>query len=302
MEDIQKLKKDGIPITIIGLPYAGKTTLVNWIKEGRFTRPKPTVGVNFEEIKIGNVNFSVFDISGQKSFRSTIWKSYIMTSVGIVFVIDSSDRAQLEEASKWFWLMVDEWLKGNYSDKVILFLANKSDLQKSLNLDEIIKILNLTKMSQHQSLSFQFFKTSIREPKNIDYAMKWFVSKVKHLTDIQKTKPNALLITDMDGTILKLHDPKNIVEDSNMFVGYLNALSGFTNELLGHDRFKVIKVEPYFYLISEEHNHVVSIAVENEQTLPEARRLSFLVNEYISKNRKNLNQDKLAEFVDSLVV
>ena len=301
MEDIQNLKKDGIPITIIGLPYAGKTTLVNWIKEGRFTRPKPTVGVNFEEIKIGNINFSIFDISGQKSFRSTIWKSYVMTSVGIIFVIDSSDKKQIQEASKWFWIMVDEWLEGNYSDKVILFLANKSDLHKALNLDEIIKILNLTKMSQHQSISFQFFKTSIREPRNIDYALKWFASKVKQLIDIQKTVPKALLITDIDGNILNLYDPENIVEDSNMFVGYLNALSGFTNELLGHDKFKVIKVEPYYYLISEENNHVVSIAVDNEQALPEARRISFLVNEYISKNQKSLNKERLAEFVNKIV-
>ncbi len=301
MENIQNLKKDGIPITIIGLPYAGKTTLVNWIKEGRFTRPKPTIGVNFEEIKIGNVNFSVFDISGQTSFRSTIWKSYVMTSVGIIFVIDSADREQLEEASKWFWVMVDEWLEGNYTDKVILFLANKSDLKRALNLDEIIEILNLTKMSQHQSLSFQFFKTSIREPKNIDYALKWFVSKVKNLIDIQKTNPRALLITDIDGNILNLYDPENIVEDSNMFVGYLNALSGFTNELLGHDRFKVIKVDPYYYLISEENKHVVSIAVDDEQALPEARRLSFLVNEFISKNQKNLTKDKLVKFVNSIV-
>ena len=79
---------------LIGGHGGGKTTLVNWIKEGRFTRPKPTIGVNFEEMKIGNINFSVFDISGQKSFRSTIWKSYVMTSVGIIFVLDCSNKEQ----------------------------------------------------------------------------------------------------------------------------------------------------------------------------------------------------------------
>jgi len=301
MEDIQKLNKKGIPITIIGLPYVGKTTLVNWIKEGRFTRPKPTVGVNFEEIKISNINFSIFDISGQKSFRSTIWKSYVMTSVGIIFILDSSDRKQLEEASKWFWIMVDEWLQGNYSDKVIMFIANKADLQKAMNLEEIIEVLNLTKMSQYQNLSFQFFKTSFREAKNTEYAMKWFVSKVKQLIDIQKVTPNALLITDVNGNILHLFDPDNIVEDSKMFVGYLNALSGFTNELLGHDKFKVIKVDPYFYFICEEKDHVISIAVDNEQTLPEARRLAFLITEYFSTIKEKLNNEKLADFIESLL-
>lgn len=73
MDDLFKLQKKGIPITLIGLPYVGKTTLVNRLKDERFTRPKPTIGVNFEPIQIGDLSFNIFDISGQKSYRSTIF-------------------------------------------------------------------------------------------------------------------------------------------------------------------------------------------------------------------------------------
>jgi len=301
MYDLLKLQKKGIPITLIGLPYVGKTTFVNLLKEERFTRPKPTVGVNFEPIKIGDLSFNIFDISGQKSYRSTIWKSYVMTSVGIIFVIDSSNKEQLEEASKWFWIMVEDWLRGNYSDRVVLFLANKADLKGSLNLEEIINTLNLTKMSNYSSLSFQIFKVSMRENKNVDYAIKWFVSRVKQLIDIQKANPVALIVTDANGNVHSLYDPRNIVEDSNMFIGYLKALTGFTNEILGHEKFKVIKIDPHYYFISEEDEYVVSIAVNNELVLPEARRISILIQEYLLKNKKSLDNKKLDEFISKVV-
>ncbi len=300
MDDLLRLKKKGIPITIIGLPYVGKTTLVNWFKVEKFTRPKPSVGVNFEQIKIGDLTFNIFDISGQKSYRSTIWKSYAMTSVGIIFVLDSTDNEQMDEATKWFWIMVDEWLKGYYSDKVILFLANKADLKNSMNLEQIINTMNLTKMSNYSNLSFQIFKTSIRENENIDYAMKWFTTKVKQLMEVQDITPEAVLISDLNGNMISLFDPNQVVDDPSMFVGYLRALSGFTNELLGHEKFKVIKIEPYFYFITEENEHVISIAVKDELALPEARRLSSLIQDYLNKHKKDLEPYQLDEHIHSL--
>ncbi len=300
MEDLLNFEKKGIPITVIGLPYVGKTTLVNYLKNKKFTRPKPSVGVNFEQIVVRDIPLNIFDISGQKSYRSTIWKSYIMTSVGIIFVLDSTDKEHIDEAAKWFWIMVDEWLKGNYSDKVILFLANKGDLKDALNLEYIIEKLTLTKMSNYADLSFQIFKTSIRENQNIDYAMKWFVKKVKQLIDVQSINPKAVLISDTSGNVISLYDPNEFLEDPDMFVGYLKALSGFTNELLGHEKFKVIKVEPYYYFITEENDYCVSIAVEEEQILPEARRLSFLIHDYLTKNKKGLNHQKLDDYLNSL--
>jgi len=300
MEELLKLEKKGIPITVIGLPYVGKTTLVNWLKNEKFTRPKPSVGVNFEQIKVGDLTLNLFDISGQKSYRTTIWKSYVLTSIGIIFVIDSADTEHIDEVTQWFWIMIDEWLRGNYSDKVILFLANKSDLKKSKNLEYIIEKLNLTKMSNYSDLSFQIFKTSIKNDQNIDYAMKWFVKKVKQLTELQHILPEAIIISDISGNLLNLYDPKEVIEDPDMFVGYLKALSGFTNELLGHEKFKVIKVEPYFYFITEEDGFCVAIAVKEELSLPEARRLSCILQSYLRKNKNNLKGEELEVFIKSL--
>lgn len=297
MEDILNLKKKGVPITVVGLPYAGKTTLVNWLLEKRFTRPKPTVGLKFNQVQIGGINFNIFDLSGQAQYREEIWETYIMTSAGIIFVIDSSDSTLLEEAKKWFWTIINDWLQGIFSDKVILFLANKSDLQKSLKLDEIIGKLELSKMSSIPNMSFQIFKTSIRTSSNLEYAMKWFFSKIKQNVEEQKMKPSAIIVADSSGTPIYLHDPNNIVDDTGMFVGYLRALSGFSDELLGQEKFKVIKLDDHYYFISEGKNHVITIAAAREEALPEARRLSFLIQEFLAKDQKIVTNGELDSFI-----
>jgi small GTP-binding protein len=297
MKDLLKLNKSGIPVAVIGLPYGGKTTLVNWLKEKRFTRPKPTIGLKFDQVVIGDVTFSIFDISGQESFREEVWKNYAISSAGIIFVLDSSDAQKVEEAKKWFWIMMNEWLKGSYLDKVVLFLANKSDLKKSMNLEDIIEKLELTKMSSLPNISFQIFKTSLRTESNLEYAMKWFFSKVKQNFEIENQEPLAIIISDSIGTPLFIHDPHNLVDDTGMFIGYLKALSGFTDELLGEEKFKVIKVDPHFFFISEEKNVVISIAVEDENSLPEARRLSYLILEVLKHSKWEVRDQRLSSFI-----
>ena len=291
MENLFRYKQDTVPIVIIGLQYAGKTTLVNWLKDKRFTRPKPTVGVVVEKIQIGDVLFSIYDVSGQEAFRENIWKSNVLTSMGVIFVLDSSDASRLEEASTWYWKMVKEWLGESYSDKTVLFLANKSDLKTSLNLDKIINKMKLDEMSSFPNISFQFFKSSVRNEENIELAFKWFTSKIKRFRELQFKKFKALIISDIFGNPLYVHDPDEIAQDTGMFVSYIKALSGFANEILGHERFKVLKVDENHFFISELNDHVVLIAVDQEDALPEARRLSLLLHEYLKTENKDLTTE-----------
>ncbi|MHA1202541.1 MAG: ADP-ribosylation factor-like protein [Candidatus Heimdallarchaeaceae archaeon] len=300
MENLFRYKQDTMPIVIIGLQYAGKTTLVNWLKDKRFTRPKPTVGIVAENIKTGNMLLNIYDISGQKTFRENMWESNVLTSMGVIFVIDSSDASKLEEASTWYWKLVKEWLGESYSDKVILFLANKSDLKTSLSLDKIISDMKLDEMSSYPNISFQFFKISVRNEENIKLAFKWFASKIKRFRELKFKKIKALIISDIFGNPLFVHDPDEIAQDTGMFVGYIKALSGFANEILGHERFKVLKVDENHFFISEINDHVVLIAVDQEEALPEARRLSIVIHEYLKNEQKDLTTDLNALLSDYL--
>lgn len=299
--DILRLTKKGIPIVMIGLPYAGKTTFVRWLKEKKFTRPKTTIGLEFEQVQLGDASFNIFDLSGHEKFRESLWQSYVQTSAGIIFVLDSSDKKKLSEASKWFWLMIKDWLSDIYTNKTILFLANKSDLKDSLNLDFIIDEFQLNQMSLYPQVSFQFFKTSIRTDSNLDYAMKWFVSRLKNNIKNRTIQLKALVLANSLGEVIYEHDPEKVTHDKDRLISYFKALSEFANEVLGYEMIKVIKIENEYYLLSERNNIFLTVAVSNSNDLPEARRFSLLIHEFISSNSLNLETKILNRFIENLL-
>lgn len=299
--DILRLTKKGIPIVMIGLPYAGKTTFVRWLKQKEFTRPKTTIGLEFEQVQLGDAIFNIFDLSGHEKFRETLWQSYVQTSAGIIFVLDSSDKKKLSESSKWFWVMIKDWLSGIFTNKTILFLANKSDLKNSLNLDFIIDEFQLNQMSLYPQVSFQFFKTSIRTGLNLDYAMKWFVSRLKKNIKDKTIKLKALVLADTLGEVIYEYDPDRITQDKEMLISYCKALSEFANEILGYEMIKVIKIHNHHYLLSEKNNVFLTVVVSTSNELPEARRVSFLIHEFITSNSIILGTKKLDLFIEKLL-
>jgi GTPase SAR1 family protein len=66
-------------------------------KLGKEVQTSPTIGSNFEQISMGNVELAAHDLGGQDSLRK-IWKNFFPGSAGIIFVIDSSDEESLKVA------------------------------------------------------------------------------------------------------------------------------------------------------------------------------------------------------------
>ena len=125
-------------IILLGLDAAGKTTITYKMKLGEVLSSTPTIGFNVETIEFRNIKFNIWDIGGQTKLRS-LWRHYFPNTNGIIFVIDSSDRARIGEAKKEIdFLMQDEDLKGCPQ----LILANKLDLGV-MSVAEVIDKLDL---------------------------------------------------------------------------------------------------------------------------------------------------------------
>lgn len=61
---------------------SGKTTLINWLKPKKnamFQEVTPTVGFNVEMFTKNNINFTIFDMSGQSNYRD-LWIEYCKNS------------------------------------------------------------------------------------------------------------------------------------------------------------------------------------------------------------------------------
>ena len=172
-----------LKIVFVGLANSGKTTLVKRLKEGGVPEhTEPTMGVaiellEFEDKENKKVQYLALDCGGQPAFARAVWQPHVGVANGVVFMFDSTDEGSVNDTSLWLKEVL-QWMKdGKYKgDLPLLFLANKSDLDTAVKLDEIIKRLNLNKFI---GKSFGVYQISALTGDNVDEAFEWFYQRVK---------------------------------------------------------------------------------------------------------------------------
>ena len=85
-------------VFLFGLDNAGKTTLLNRIKEKPDPgQTSPTLGFSIDQMILKDVEFIVWEGGGQVAYRSR-WSRGVMDSNILLFVVDTSDLPRFDEA------------------------------------------------------------------------------------------------------------------------------------------------------------------------------------------------------------
>uniref|UniRef100_A0A7S1SG02 ADP-ribosylation factor n=1 Tax=Alexandrium catenella TaxID=2925 RepID=A0A7S1SG02_ALECA len=126
-------------ILMLGLDAAGKTTILYRLHLGEVCTTVPTVGFNVETVEYSNIRFNVWDVGGQDKIRK-LWRHYFRGTDGLIFVVDSSDRARLEDAREELQKLLAE---DELREAVLLVLANKQDLPGAASPAELAGKLGL---------------------------------------------------------------------------------------------------------------------------------------------------------------
>ncbi|GMI36890.1 hypothetical protein TrRE_jg11112 [Triparma retinervis] len=132
-----------VRILVIGLDNSGKTTLINHIKPSSSStfEVTPTVGYNVEEFSKNNLNFTVFDMSGEGRYRN-LWEHYYESVQAIIYVIDSTDSLRLCVSSDELSTLLSHPSLSSRS-LPLLFFSNKMDVPGALSPVEVMKGMEL---------------------------------------------------------------------------------------------------------------------------------------------------------------
>jgi len=133
-----------VRILMLGLDAAGKTTILYKLKIQRDVTTIPTVGFNVESFTFKNIKFNMWDVGGQDKIRP-LWRHYYSGTQALVFVVDSADRARIEEAKTELHRIIND---REMKDCILLVFANKQDINGAMKPHEITEKLQLAKLKE----------------------------------------------------------------------------------------------------------------------------------------------------------
>lgn len=126
-------------IVFLGLDNAGKTTLLQMLRDNKVGANAPTCHPTNEEIIIHGIRFCTFDCGGHETARR-IWADYLSGVDGVVFIVDAADRTRFEEAKEEVGKLLDDYALMRVPFAV---LGNKIDIPTAASEDELRHVLGI---------------------------------------------------------------------------------------------------------------------------------------------------------------
>eukprot|EP00042_Codosiga_hollandica_P017454 m.48095 g.48095 ORF g.48095 m.48095 type:complete len:194 (+) comp47661_c0_seq2:22-603(+) len=166
-------------IVLLGLDNAGKTTLLYRLRTGEMHSFLPTQRAQQQQLQIGQLRLNAWDVGGHERVRA-LWQTYAIQANAIIFLIDSADRARLEEARNELLAVLPTHCYVPVTVPVVV-LANKSDLPESIPDAEITRLLQLDKYisGEMNERQVQLFRTSLVNGSGVREAFAWLESLIE---------------------------------------------------------------------------------------------------------------------------
>ena len=144
-----KRKEREIRVLVVGLDNSGKTTIVKKINGEDISKISPTLGFNISSLHLNDYRLNVWDVGGQKTLR-TFWRNYFEKTDALVWVVDSTDVARLQDCKNELDVILKE---EKLVDASLLVLANKQDVEGAMSGRDIAEALGLVSIGSSNSVS-----------------------------------------------------------------------------------------------------------------------------------------------------
>ncbi|NXI74959.1 AR13B protein, partial [Anseranas semipalmata] len=131
-----------VTLLVVGLDNAGKSSVIMDIGRALAHEVLPAAQPGQTRLRVDRFEVTLVDLPGGQRSRSA-WRSHYGTAHGLLFVLDSSDLARMEEARKALSRVLSH---PDVSGKPLLLLANKQDAAAALLPCELIECLALERL------------------------------------------------------------------------------------------------------------------------------------------------------------
>ena len=169
-----KEKEKEVRILILGLDNAGKTTILRKFCGESIDTIAPTLGFNIKTLEHKGYQLNIWDVGGQKTIRA-YWRNYFERTDGLIWVVDSADRARLEVCKEELNnLLAQEKLAG----ASLLIFANKQDVNGALNADEIAEALGLKDSASFENRHWSIIGCSAVAGDGLVEGIDWMVDDI----------------------------------------------------------------------------------------------------------------------------
>ncbi|KAL8642920.1 MAG: hypothetical protein Q9228_000457 [Teloschistes exilis] len=183
-----RFKDKELRILMLGLDNAGKTTIVKRLLNEDVNSVSPTLGFIIRTIDYEGYKLNIWDVGGQKTLR-TYWRNYFEKTDALIWVVDSADRGRILDCRQELaGLLLEEvhlmMIPARASLTTIqrlmgaslLVLANKSDIEGSMSVEEIRKSLALDAIKTH---NWTIKQCSATTGLNVQEGIQWVVEDAR---------------------------------------------------------------------------------------------------------------------------
>lgn len=173
VEEEQK-KLDDKVILLIGLDYAGKSTLINNYFFGELLTFPPTKDVDEFEHEFFGKNLIIKDLGGSYRYMDD-WPKYFDNVDGVIWVVDSIDKARLSESyEELLKLFEDDRLK----NLPFLIVFTKQDSKYVMSWEEIEQEFKF-ECIKSKNINHRVIRTMARTCQFVTEGISWLVSEMK---------------------------------------------------------------------------------------------------------------------------
>eukprot|EP00759_Apiculatamorpha_spiralis_P009870 PhF_6_TR16972/c0_g1_i4/m.25650/K07937/ARF1; ADP-ribosylation factor 1 len=129
-------------IRLLGLDCAGKTTILYKFASqlSEITTLSPTIGFNIEHVQFHELSIKSWDVGNRERIRNLNQYYRYNDVCGVAWVIDSSDKEQLEDSCGHLMGILRE---DDLRDACVLILWNKCDKATSIPIPDAVAVLGL---------------------------------------------------------------------------------------------------------------------------------------------------------------